>query len=165
MDFDSVKQVFSRNIHREDIVGAYYNGNLIGFIMLAYGGKYAMLTQILSKLEHRDKSPNNALIAKAVEICDAKKIPYLVYAKWNRGSLAEFKRRNGFEKIDLPRYYIPLTILGKIALKLRLQNGISGIIPENLMLHLIDLRSKWYVNIRYSAYFSDFLKEVRNISK
>ena len=144
MDFDSVKQVFSRNIHREDIVGAYYNGNLIGFIMLAYGGKYAMLTQILSKLEHRDKSPNNALIAKAVEICDAKKISYLVYAKWPRGSLAEFKRRNGFEKIDLPRYYIPLTIRGKIVLKLRLHNGISGIVPENLMLHFIDLRSKWY---------------------
>ena len=30
-------------------------------------------------------------------------------------SLTEFKRRNGFEKVLLPRYYIPLTLKGKLA--------------------------------------------------
>lgn len=144
MDFDSVKKVFSQNIYREDIIGAYCDDDLIGFVMMAYCGKYAMLTQILSKLGHRDKSPNNALIAKTVEICADKKIPYLVYAKWPRGSLADFKRNNGFEKVDLPRYYIPITIKGRISLKLHLHRGIVGILPEKSVLRLMDLRSKWH---------------------
>lgn len=144
MDFDSVKQVFSRNIHREDIVGAYYNNELIGFIMLANAGKYAMLTQILSKIEHHDKSPNNALIAKAVEICEFKKLPYLIYAYWPKSSLADFKRNNAFEKIDLPRYYVPITLKGMLALKLRLHKGIVGILPEKVVSRLMDLRTIWY---------------------
>lgn len=144
MDFDTVKKVFSQNIHREDIIGAYYNDNLIGFIMLAHAGKYAMLTQILSKIEHRDKSPQNALIAKAVEVCEAKKIPYLVYAMWPRGTLADFKRNNAFEKVDLPRYYIPLTMKGMIALKFHLHHDIAELLPDKVKDYLKDVRSKWY---------------------
>jgi len=34
-----------------------------------------------------------------------------------KSSLTEFKRRNGFEQVLLPRYYIPLTLKGKIALR------------------------------------------------
>lgn len=143
-DFETVKQEFSRNLHREDIIGAYYEGDLIGFIMLAYAGRFAMTTQIISKLEHRDKAPTNALIAKAVEICEEKEIPYLVYSKWSEGSLGDFKRHNGFEKIGLPRYYVPLTLKGKIILKLRLHRGIRGVLPQKVKDHLVDLRSKCY---------------------
>ena len=112
--------------------------------MLGHAGKYAELGQIISKIEHRDKSPNNALIAKAVEICDQKQISYLTYGFWKRGSWGEFPRRNGFEKIDLPRYYIPLTVKGKLILKLRLHHGIKGILPEKLLARLLDLRRKYY---------------------
>lgn len=143
-DFKTVKTQFSRYLFREDLIGAYYNDELIGFIMLAYAGKYALTGQIISKNEHRDKAPNNALMAKAVEICEKKKIPYLVYYYWPSGTLAEFKRRNGFEKIALPRYYIPLTFKGKIILKLNFHHGICGIIPEKLKVRLINLRKKWY---------------------
>jgi hypothetical protein len=79
-----------------------------------------------------------------VEICERKKMPYLVYANWSRGSLGDFKRHNGFEKIDLPRYYVPLTNRGKIFLRLHLHHGISGIIPDRLKVRLIGLRRKWY---------------------
>ena len=144
LGFNEVKQVFSQNIHREDIVGAYYNGELIGFIMLAHADKYSMFTQIISKIEHLDKSPNYALMAKAIEICESKKTPYLIFGYWPRTSLADFKRYNAFEKIDLPRYYVPLTMKGKIALKLYLLHGIAGVLPEKIILRLIDLRSKWY---------------------
>ena len=144
MDFEKIKKEFSKNIHREDIIGAYLNDELIGFIMLAHADRYAMTTQILSKIGHRDKSPTNALLAKAVEICDKKKIPYLIYAKWINGSLGDFKRHNGFQRFDLPRYYIPLTIKGKMALKLRLQHGIVGVLPKRIVLQLKELRTKWY---------------------
>jgi hypothetical protein len=58
--------------------------------------------------------------------------------------LADFKRNNAFEKIDLPRYYIPITIKGMIALRLRLHKGIADILPEKIVLQLMDLRTKWH---------------------
>jgi hypothetical protein len=144
-DSETIEREFSRYLFREDLFGAYYNGELIGFIFLAYAEKYALLGQIISKIGHRDKSPNNALIAKAIEVCSHKKIPYLVYALWIRGSWGDFKRHNGFEQFDLPRYYVPLNSKGQIILKLRLQHGIVGIIPERLKPHIINLRRKWYL--------------------
>jgi hypothetical protein len=144
-DFETIKREFSRYLFREDLFGAYYNGELIGFIFLAYAGKYALLGQIISKIGHREKAPNNALIAKAVEVCSNKKIPYLVYALWITGSWGDFKRHNGFEQFDLPRYYVPLTMKGEIILNLRLHHGIIGIIPEQLKYQLINFRKKWYL--------------------
>jgi hypothetical protein len=144
-DFETVKRDFSRYLFREDLIGAYYNNELIGFIMLAHTGQYAVLGQIISKIRHRDKAPNNALVAKAVETCDRKRIPYLVYARWDTGSsLTDFKRYNGFEKVSLPRYYVPLTIKGQVALALGLHRGLVGVIPEGMKARLIKLRSLWY---------------------
>jgi hypothetical protein len=143
-DFETIKREFSKYLYREDLIGAYHNGNLIGFMFLANAGNYAVPSQIISKIEHRDKAPNNALIAKAVEICEVKKIPYLVYFNWGDRTLAEFKRRNGFKKVSLPRYYIPLTIKGKAALKLHLHCGITGLIPGRFLIELKELRSKFY---------------------
>jgi hypothetical protein len=143
-DVETIRRDFSRFLFREDLFGAYYNNELIGFIFVAYAGKYALLGQIISKIEHRDKAPNNALIAKAVEICENKHLPYLVYAMWSTGSLGHFKQQNGFERFDLPRYYVPLTIKGAIILKLRLHHGLIGIIPAGLRSYLINLRNRWY---------------------
>jgi hypothetical protein len=144
MDANALRQFLTPNIYHEDIVGAHSNNELIGFITIAYTQEYAMLTQILSKIAHRDKAPNNALVAKAVEICEAKKMPYLCYAYWPKGSLADFKQNNAFEEIQLPRYYVPLSIKGHITLKLRLHNGIKGILPESTVNRLLNLRNKWY---------------------
>src|SRR6266487_1240071 len=144
-DAQTIKREFSRHLFREDLFGAYYNDELIGFVFLAYAEKYALLGQIISKISHREKSPNNALIAKAVEVCSNKKIPYLVYALWITGSWGDFKRHNGFERFDLPRYYVPLTLKGQIILKLRLHHGIVGIMPERFKHHLINFRRKWYL--------------------
>jgi len=143
-DFETVRIEFSRYLFREDLLGAYYKDELIGFIMLGYGKNFALLGQFLSKIEHRDKAPNNALIAKAVEICERKRIPYLVYAHWNAGSLVDFKRHNGFERVSLPRYYVPLTVKGQVILKLGLHRGLQGVLPEKVKARLIQLRSSWY---------------------
>jgi hypothetical protein len=147
-DFQTVKQEFSRYLYRETLIGVYFDDKLIGFIMLADADRYAITGQIISKVEHRDKAPNNVLIAKAVEICSAKKIPYLVYVNWGSGSYAEFKRRNGFQKVGLPRYYVPLTPLGRVVLRLRLHRGFVGLLPENLKAYLKELRRVWYTGKR-----------------
>jgi hypothetical protein len=143
-DTDRVRREFSRYLFREELYGAYCGDTLIGFIFLADAQKYGVLGQIISAVSHRDKAPNNALMAKAVEICGQKRIPYLVYAMWDTGTLGDFKRQNGFEKIDLPRYYVPLTLRGRIVLALRLHHGVAGIVPERLKPYLLRLRRKWY---------------------
>lgn len=142
--FDTIKEEFSRYIYREEMIGAYYKNELIGFIMLAFAGKYAITGQILSMIQHRDKSPTNGLVAKAVEICSQKNIPYLVYAKWDDGSLGSFKKHNGFEKVNLPRYYVPLNVKGKITLMFKLYKGITGMLSEKNKSYLKNLRYKYF---------------------
>lgn len=146
-DFQTVKRQFSRCLFREKLIGAYVEDELIGFMMLGFSSQYAVTGQIISKICHRDKGPNNALIAKAVEICAREQVPYLVYLSWGAGSLSEFKRRNGFERIALPRYYVPLTIKGQIALKMGLHKGFRRLIPETALAQLKQLRTKGYRTI------------------
>jgi hypothetical protein len=141
---ETIRQEFSQFLFREELFGAYYNDELIGFIFLAYAGQYALLGQIISKIEHRDKAPNNALIAKAVEVCEQKQIPYLVYAKWTTGTLGHFKQQNGFEQVDLPRYYVPLTLKGRVILKLGLHHGFGAVVPKRLRSYLVNVRNRWY---------------------
>jgi len=143
-DFDTVKKDNATFLEKSDFIGAYHNGELVGFIKLVNETQFADTMQIISKIKDRDKAPTNALIAKAVEICEKKNIPYLVYASWSEGTLGEFKRHNGFERIDLPRYYIPLTIKGRIALKMSLHKGYRGILPEKMLPFLINSRKWWY---------------------
>jgi len=143
-DFETVKRQFSRYVFREEMIGAYYHDELIGFIMLGNAGGYGITGQIISAIKHRDKSTNNALIAKAVELCARKKLPYLVYFFWTTDSLAEFKRRCGFEKVRFPRYYVPLTPKGGLALKLGVHRGWKEIIPAKVKNSLKKLRSRYY---------------------
>lgn len=145
-DFETVKRGNGTHLERSDFIGAFYNNKLIGFIKLVYSdsGEVARTEQILSRIEHRDKSPTNALIAKVVEICENKKVSNILYAYWPKGSLADFKKHNGFEEMPIPRYYVPISIIGKIALKLKLHHGVKGFLPENIISRLIELRTKWY---------------------
>jgi hypothetical protein len=128
-DFETVKRQFSRFLFREELIGAYYGGELVGFAMLANARQYGVLGQIISKIKHRDKAINNALIAKVIEKCETKQLPYLVYAYWNENSLSDFKRHCGFECIKLPRYFVPLTFRGTLALKLGIHRDWKEIIP------------------------------------
>jgi hypothetical protein len=143
-DFETVKREFSRFLFREEIFGAYVGNELIGFTMLADAGRYAYLGQIISKIARRDLAPNNALLAKAVERCAEKGIPYLAYALWLEDGLGGFKRSNGFQKFDLPRYFVPLTRKGKLALKLGFHRGWKGAVPKHLRQPLKNLRKRWY---------------------
>ena len=111
-DFATVKMENETYLERSEFIGAYYEETLIGFIKIIYVNQIAILIQILAKNEHHDKRPMNTLVADAMEICERKNMSCLVYGKYlygkkNDSSLTEFKRRNGFEQINFPRYYVP----------------------------------------------------------
>ncbi|HMC25462.1 MAG TPA: GNAT family N-acetyltransferase [Candidatus Udaeobacter sp.] len=143
-DFETVKREFGRFLFREELFGAYLGNELVGFIFLADAGGYIYLGQIISKIAHRDLAPNNLLLAKAVERCAEKAVPYLVYALWLDDSLGNFKRSNGFQRFDLPRYFVPLTGKGKLALKVGLHRGWKEAVPKHLRKPLKRLRRRWY---------------------
>jgi len=143
-DFETVKQQFSRYLFREEMIGAYYGREMIGFIMLGNAGNYGITGQIISKLKYRDKVTNNALIGKAVEVCAKRNLAYLVYLYWTNDSLAEFKRRCGFQETKVPRYFVPLTRKGKLALKLGLHRGWRATLPDRIKRPLKKLRKSWH---------------------
>jgi hypothetical protein len=146
-DFETVKRELSTTLDKCNFIGAYYGDELIGFIQLGYAGASAIPFGMVAKIKHRDKSPQTALIAKAIAICDEKKIPYLLYGPWLRGSIGDYKQRIGCLKISVPRYYIPLSVKGEIALKLKLHEGFAKVLPEKTKDYLINLRNKWYTKI------------------
>jgi hypothetical protein len=143
-DFETVKSQFSRYLFREQMIGAYYQGEMIGFMMLCDAGRFAITGQIISSLRHRDKATNNALVAKAVEICARRGLGHLVYYFWSDDSLAEFKRRCGFEKVAVPRYFVPLSRRGELALKVGAHRGWRAMLPKPLREALKRVRSAWH---------------------
>ena len=142
--FETVKRQFSRFLFREEILGAYYQGELIGFAMLADAGRFGVVGQFIAKLKHRDKATNNALMAKAVEVCEKKRWSYLVYTTWRETSLVDFKRHCGFQEMKIPRYFVPLTYKGKLALKFGFHRGLKNAIPQAIEKPLKRIRKRWY---------------------
>ncbi len=143
-DFETIKRQFSRYVHREHMIGAYYRDEMIGFIMLGNAGRFGLTGQIISSLHHRDKAVTNALVAKAVEVCAARGLDHLVYLFWSDDSLAEFKRRCGFERTRVPRYYVPLTAKGRWALRCGAHRGWKAMLPPRLTASLKGLRRRWH---------------------
>lgn len=152
--FETVKGELSKNLHKKFFLGAYYGDELVGFSILFDAGTFAVTNHFLCKIAYRDKAPANGLMAKAVEVCGNRGIPYLVYGQWHERSLGDFARNNGFEKIDLPKYYVPLTLKGKIALNLGIHQGLVAVIPKRLKSFLVELRRIWFSMPWYSKKLS-----------
>ena len=146
---DQVRKDYSSFIDRSDFVVAYFGDEPVGYLKMVYRGDIASILNITPKSSHYDKRPANALIAKAVELCAAKGISYLTYGLFNYGNkrdcpLREFKVRNGFDEMLLPRYFVPLTRWGAVCMKLKLHRGLHGILPHSVITLAINLRAKWY---------------------
>ena len=151
MTLEKVRDYASTFLDRSVYVGAFLGDTMIGFIKLVTDETraHACLVHILSMVQHKDKAPTNALIAHAVRLCADRGISYLVYENFTYGkkrgdSLSHFKEVNGFQRMDLPRYYIPLTPLGQIAFRLGLHHRFVDRIPESLAAKLRDFRKNWY---------------------
>jgi hypothetical protein len=147
--FDQVKAANSTYLERSEFIGAFFNSELIGFIKFVTVNNVARIMQIVSKESHSDKRPTNALLAKAIEICCEKCISHLVYGKYVYGKkenspVTEFKRRNGFERLDFPRYYVPLTRRGSIAIRYGLYRGLNQLVPETIVEFFLGIRAAIY---------------------
>jgi hypothetical protein len=147
-DFDTVKHESSTYLDRSEFIGAYYQDELIGFIKMVYVGRIAKTLHVISKTAHYDKKSTNALLANAIEICEQKGLTHLVYGNFiytdASSSLTEFKRRNGFKEVLFPRYFVPLTFKGKVALKFGLHHGIKNVVPEPARKFLRRVRARLY---------------------
>jgi hypothetical protein len=138
-------------------IGAFFQDELAGFIQLVHGDKIAIISQILSLQRHSDKAVNNALIAKAVEVCATKKIGWLMYGRMgNHPSLDNFKQSNGFTKFSLTQYYVPITKKGRIATKMGLHREIKDVLPQPIKYPLIPVynwvnRNKMRIRLRFSS--------------
>jgi hypothetical protein len=136
---------------RSIYVGAFVGDTMIGFIKLVTDETrtHACLVHILSMIQHKDKAPTNALIAQAVKICADRGISYLVYENFSYGkkqgdSLSHFKAVNGFRRLELPRYYVPLTPLGRVAFRLGLHRRFVDRLPSSLAARFRDFRKMWH---------------------
>lgn len=138
-------------LDRSVFYGAFVGEKLIGFIKLIvdFDRSQAGLLNIVSLMEHRDKAPTNALVMCAVRFCAEQKIPRLGYSNFSYGkrerdSLSDFKERNGFQRVDVPRYYVPLSAMGAAAFRLGFHKKISERVPEPMIVKLREFRNLWY---------------------
>ena len=151
MDHEGARKYAGTFLDRSIFIGAFFEGRLIGFLKLVMdeARTYACAINILSMIQHREKAPTNAMIAQAVRVCAERGLRHLVYENFvygNKGadSLTNFKETNGFIRMDLPRYYVPLTPLGRLALRYRLHRRLVEYVPEPLMIRFRALRSTWH---------------------
>jgi len=150
-DLEIVRRENATFLDRSVFIGAFLGKTMIGFAKLVSDEArgQAGLMQILSMIQHRDKAPTNALIAQAVRSCAERGIPYLAYAKFSYGkkrrdSLSDFKQYNGFQRIAMPRYYVPLTLAGRLALGLGLHHRLADLMPAPVLTQLRKIRSLWH---------------------
>jgi len=119
-------------------IGAFFQDEMVGFLQLVIGDKIAIISQILSLQKHSDKAVNNALVAKAVEVCAEKQCRWIMYGRMgNHPSLDNFKQNNAFTKFSLTRYYVPTTGKGRIAMRLGLHKQVKDVVPQPIKGSLI----------------------------
>jgi hypothetical protein len=148
---EAVRAMSATFLDSSVFIGAFDGDKLIGFIKVTMNDArtQAGLMHILSLISNRDKAPTNALVVQAVRSCADRGVTRLVYAnfaygKKSRSSLSDFKERNGFQRVDVPRYYVPLTPWGSVAFRLGLHRSLAEQMPESVAAKLRDLRSRWY---------------------
>jgi hypothetical protein len=151
MSFERAREYAGTFLDCSIFIGAFLGDSMIGFAKAVTdeARTQACLLHILSMVRHRDKAPTNALIAQAVRSCAEYGIPFLTYGKFAYGkkqgdSLSHFKEVNGFQRIDLPRYYLPLTPMGKAAFRFGLHRKLVDHLPESVAAKLRELQKTWY---------------------
>jgi hypothetical protein len=123
-------------------IGAYHQGELIGFMKLLPRKNVLRTIHIIAKISHRDKCVMDALIGRAVEICDQRKIGHLHYGSWADGGVGDFRAKHGFKRVEVPRYFLPLNLRGRMMLKFKLHHPIRERLPERWIGPLKGLRTR-----------------------
>ncbi len=146
-DLESVRVMNATYLERSHFIGAFLDNELVGFIKYIRVDRTAVLIQIIALEAHRDKRPIYALLKYTMELCQQQGLSVLTYGKFNYGidqdsSLTEFKRRNGFTEMRFPRYFVPLTLKGQLAVATGLHLGIRNLIPVPITTLLHKTRSR-----------------------
>lgn len=148
---EAVHEMTATFLDSSVFIGAFLGEELIGFVKLTWdqSRSQANLMSIVSMIAHRDKAPTNALIARAVRYCADNGIRHLVYQKFSYGkkdrdTLSDFKEKCGFQRVDLPRYYVPLTTLGRFAFQLGFHHRLVDRIPSSVLDKYREYRTEWY---------------------
>ncbi len=147
-DLETIERENGTYLDRCEFLGAYFSGELVGFMKWVYVDHAARIMQILCLNAHQDKRPMIALIARAAEICHQRGMKYLIYGKFTYGrktgsSITEFKRRLGFEKLEFSRYYVTLSLQGRFAVRIGAHRGWLEVFPAKLLYVLGKMRSWW----------------------
>ncbi len=142
-DFDTIKRELSTFFKSSTFVGAFLKDDMVGFIKFVRGKNVASLMHIISKIGHRNMAPTNGLIAEAVKMCAEERISFLHYGVWSRRGLGDFKKQHGFVCHNVPRYFVPLTIKGRLILRLHFHRKLRDYLPERVIDNMVALRTKW----------------------
>ena len=150
-DVETIRRISATFPDTSVFIGAYLEEQLIGFVKLTtdQAKTQAGVMHIVAMVKHRDKSPTNALISESVRACASRGITNLIYSnfaygKKQRDTLSDFKVSNGFQRLDLPRYYVPLTAIGSLAYRFGLHHRLHDHVPEAWLSKYRELRSSWY---------------------
>ena len=57
--------------------------------------------------------------------------------------MGDFKKHHAFDRVEVPRYYVPLSARGNVALRFQLHLPIEDRLPGPWVDKLADLRTKW----------------------
>jgi hypothetical protein len=146
-EFSAVEAENGTYRDRSTFLGAYLEGEMIGYMKIVWDTNSAAIMQILSKIEARDTRPNNAFLSEAVKLLYER----FVYGNKTDSTLTRFKRENGFIRMDIPRYFVPLTPKGRVALKLGLHRDLKDLVPQGLRSRLHEIRDRWYTSRKGGA--------------
>jgi hypothetical protein len=151
LDEATVRRLEATLPNNSIFLGAFLEDKMIGFAKVVVDGnrRQAKIMNIMAMMAYLDKAPVNALIAEVVRICAERTIPCCVYGNFTYGKkqndkLTIFKSNNGFRPVLLPRYYVPLNVMGSLALRFGLHHRLRDRIPESLASRVRSLRSQWY---------------------
>jgi hypothetical protein len=143
---DSMERVRAENATYPDRsvhIGAYCDAELIGYARLIFEQEFTDVVQFVSKNAFQAKGTANALMAKIVEVCASRGVRFLAYGDWTLDGLTDFKRHNGFTRMVLPRYYVPLTLRGRLVLLAGLHRRIADRLPSGVAHFYRRVRKNW----------------------
>jgi hypothetical protein len=138
-----IKEELSSFPNQSTLVGAYFQGELVGFMKLFQGNNVLRTVHIIASVRHRDKNVMDILIAKGVELCSERKIQNLQYGSWTDGGIGTFRIKHGFERVEVPRYFASLSVRGNLMLRMKLHQPVRERLPENWIAPVMALRTKW----------------------
>jgi hypothetical protein len=138
----AVKRKFE-NLERSNVLGAYYEEELIGFIWVVYGDRAASIESFVSLIEHRNKAPNNLLMAETIRSCSEKDFHFLWYAHMGYlEGLDSFRKHHGFVGSSNPKYFVPLSSKGMLAIRLGVHRGLEYALSAETVRRVMPLYSR-----------------------